>query len=215
VQPGPGEYPSTGAYPSNILALGDGRALFSADDNEAGRELWITDGTAAGTLLLADIWAGGGSGNPGSGSYSSSYQPGRYYPPYPPYFLGSPGGEAVLSEGRAVFSATDPERGTELWVTDGTAEGTRLVRDINENTQGFASSTPSQFAAFGDGRAIFTADDGENGPAPWITDGTEAGTVLLRSFMQGPAGSYPGGYVALGEDAAPAGTGVGEASLLG
>ena len=193
----------SGAYPSGILPLGDGRALFAAESATLGRELWITDGTKGGTSVLADIWTGGGSGNPGGGSYlgSSPYGPyypsGPYSPPYSPYVTG---GQVALGDGRAMFSATDPYHGNELWITDGTAGGTRLVKDINANNQGFASSAPGQFASLGDGRAIFTATDGENGLAPWISDGTEAGTFMLRSFLDAAPGFIPGSYLVLPDD---------------
>jgi ELWxxDGT repeat protein len=176
--------------PSQILPLGNGLALVSADDGVHGREFWVTDGTAEGTSLLADIWPGGGSGNPGGGT--------SYYGPYPPYGPSSgPGGSLALGNCTALFSATDPLHGTELWITDGTTDGTRLLEDINRNVQGFASSTPSYFAALEDGRVIFTADDGVNGTEPWVTDGTSAGTHLLSNIYPGATGSGAQGYLLL------------------
>ncbi|TDH61452.1 hypothetical protein E2C06_16850 [Dankookia rubra] len=178
--------------PGQILPLGDGLALVSADDGVHGREFWVTDGSAEGTSLLADIWSGGGSGNPGSAT--SSYSP---YPPYQPQPAVGPGGSIALCKGVALFSATDPVHGTELWITDGTAEGTRMLEDINRGIQGFAGSNPSYFAALGDGRVVFTADDGVNGMEPWITDGTAAGTHLLDNINPGAAGSGAQGYLLL------------------
>ena len=176
--------------PGQILSLGNGRALVSADDGVHGREFWVTDGSAEGTSLLADIWPGGGSGNPGGAT--SSYTP---YPPYGP--TGGPGGSLALDGGGALFSATDPVHGTELWFTDGTTEGTRLVADINRGLQGYAGSTSSYFAALGEGRAIFTADDGVNGTEPWVTDGTSAGTYLLSNIYPGATGSGAQGFLLL------------------
>lgn len=179
--------------PGNIRALGDGRAVFAADDGVHGRELWVTDGTEAGTCLLADVWEGGGSGNPGGGG---SYSPAPSPSGPPPYGSGyGPGGILALGDGRAVFSATDPVHGNELWITDGTPGGTRLVEDINRNAQGYANSVPSYFAALGDGRVVFTADDGANGAEPWITDGTPEGTQLLRNINPGAAGSGASAFV--------------------
>ena len=37
---------------------------FSADDGQKGAELWKTDGTATGTVLVKDIYAGSGNGSP-------------------------------------------------------------------------------------------------------------------------------------------------------
>ena len=36
-----------------------------------------------------------------------------------------------LTPGEALFHASDGVHGDELWITDGTATGTKLVRDIN------------------------------------------------------------------------------------
>jgi ELWxxDGT repeat protein len=44
--------------PADLVALADGTALFSADDAIHGRELWRTDGTAAGTRLVGDLVPG-------------------------------------------------------------------------------------------------------------------------------------------------------------
>lgn len=53
---------TTASYPPEraALALGDGRAVFLADDGVHGREPWITDGTPEGTRLLADLRPGPG-----------------------------------------------------------------------------------------------------------------------------------------------------------
>jgi len=40
------------------------------------------------------------------------------------------GADPRLLNGRVVFQATTPERGTELGVTDGTTGGTVLLKDI-------------------------------------------------------------------------------------
>ena len=61
-------------------------------------------------------------------------------------------------------------------MTDGTAAGTALVADIDP---GFASSSPSEFTAVGDGTALFSANDGIHGFELWRTDGTTAGTFAV------------------------------------
>lgn len=80
----------------------------------------------------------------------------------------------------AFFSATDSDHGEELWVTNGTAEGTHMVKDINP---GLATSDIQYITRFND-KVIFTATDGENGYEPWISDGTEEGTYLLKDIHE-------------------------------
>jgi ELWxxDGT repeat protein len=122
----------------------------------------VTDGTAAGTAMVADIAAG----------LSSS----------------SPTGFTALGNGMFVFSANDVTHGAELWATDGTAAGTVMVADI---APGFASSIPGEFTAVGDGTALFSANDGTHGVELWRTDGTLAGTfavgVSAVSSLYGPS----------------------------
>src|SRR5262245_18081748 len=52
-----------GSFPHSLLVLG-GAAYFVANDGDHGEELWVTDGTAAGTLLVKDINPGTDSSNP-------------------------------------------------------------------------------------------------------------------------------------------------------
>jgi ELWxxDGT repeat protein len=47
----------------HLVSAGD-RVLFTADDGIHGNELWMTDGTAGGTVLLADLAAGAASSDP-------------------------------------------------------------------------------------------------------------------------------------------------------
>ncbi len=56
IRPGP-----QGSFPEDLSAFGS-RLVFTADDGTHGRERWITDGTASGTILLADIQPGPASG---------------------------------------------------------------------------------------------------------------------------------------------------------
>lgn len=96
-----------------LYTVGNGeRAVFVAQERDHGRELWVTDGTEAGTHLLMDIHTEGGS-----------------YPSSAP--------ENFMQVGGLVyFSAFDTEAGNTLWVTDGTEAGTRLVADAQPNSDG-------------------------------------------------------------------------------
>jgi ELWxxDGT repeat protein len=112
-------------------ALGDGRALVTGGDADSALAVWSTDGTAAGTHLLAAV------------PYRGSPDP-----------LIWPKGAGALGDGHGLFAAGGDETGQELWVTDGRAAGTRLLRDI---TPGATGSAPGQWTPLGDGRALFVA----------------------------------------------------------
>ena len=49
------------------------------------------------------------------------------------------------------------------------------------------------------GRVFFAADDGVQGRELWVTDGTTAGTELVRDLRPGPAGSDPRALTAFGD----------------
>lgn len=74
------------------------------------------------------------------------------------------------------FVATNETDGLEPWVRD--AGGVRLLRDINGGSGG---SDPSFFMEVTPGVVLFTANDAVNGPQLWRSDGTEAGTTLVKS----------------------------------
>lgn len=87
----------------------------------------------------------------------------------------------------SLFSANDSVTGTELWITDGTAAGTSLFKDINP---GLGDSNPSQLTALGNGTFLFAAS-GTLGRELWITDGTAAGTSVLKDIRAGAASGFP------------------------
>jgi ELWxxDGT repeat protein len=75
-----------------------GTAFFAADDGLAGTELWKSDGTAAGTVLVQDIQPGIEPSNPAE----------------------------LMFVGKALFfSATDIRTGRELWRISPEALGVR------------------------------------------------------------------------------------------
>jgi ELWxxDGT repeat protein len=106
---------TNGAFVDKVTDVG-GKVFFVANDGVHGAELWVTNGTAAGTLMLKDI-------NPNGGSSAN--------------YLTNVGGTLF-------FSAFDPTNGSELWKSNGTPAGTTIVANINP-TAGDGSS-PSAFA---------------------------------------------------------------------
>ena len=76
------------------------RLYFSAEDNENGRELWVTDGTTSGTQLVADIF-------PGENKYRNFYTYGDADSSYPGIF--------TVFGNELFFRANNGETGIELF----------------------------------------------------------------------------------------------------
>jgi len=157
---------NTGTYESNPQSLVEmnGVLYFASDDNSHGAELWRSDGTITGTLMVKDIYQGGEL----NGSWPKAL--------------------TAMSD-TLYFSAYDDIHGRELWKSDGTEAGTVLVKDLYPGT---ASADP-QFLTPVDGGLFFFADDGVHGQELWWSDGTEAGTVLVKDIYPGSGASSPPG----------------------
>ena len=139
----------------------DGTLFFEADDGVHGDELWMSDGTKAGTVMVTDIKRG---------TFYDSYYQATFPSSSNPSYLTAAGGKLY-------FTAKDGVHGDELWMSDGTGAGTVLVKDINRDVR--RGSGPYSLIAAG-GRVYFTAIDGNHGRELWTSDGTKAGTVLVK-----------------------------------
>jgi ELWxxDGT repeat protein len=131
------------SFPSG-LTLVNNELFFSADDGTSGQELWKTDGTTEGTQLVKDIFPGGADND------------------------GIPDPFLTEFKGKLYFNGTDGTSGRELWVSDGTEEGTRLLKDL---VPGSAGGNPRYFAVLDSSLYFYSGND------IWKTDGTEEGTV--------------------------------------
>jgi ELWxxDGT repeat protein len=152
--------PGSSASSPSSLAMLNGKLFFAADGAD-GSELWVSDGTPAGTSLLKDI---------------NTVKGGSSYP------------EHLTRVGNLLFfNATDGVHGFELWKTDGTAAGTVMVKDINP---GGADSFPLDLTNV-NGTLFFDATDGVHGDELWKSDGTAAGTVLVKDIVPGDLSSAP------------------------
>ncbi len=171
LNPGP-----AGSDPEPTLHQG-GLTFLTVDDGVHGREPWLTDGTLSGTRLLKDI-------NPGPGSSIQMYQG-------PSIFKYS----AFTSWGRLFFIAEDGLHGRELWTSDGTTDGTVLLRDAAPGgSNGF-----SYFLTEWNGAVYFSGSDPATGNELWRTDGTPEGTTLVADINPGPEGSTPQNPTAVGD----------------
>src|SRR5690606_3948271 len=92
-------------------------------------------------------------------------------------------------DGKVCFAADDGTYGNELWISDGTAQGTKLLKDIQP---GMGGSDPSGFVVH-NGELYFKATTLQYGSELWKTDGTTAGTTLVKDVRVGNTlGSEPG-----------------------
>ena len=90
------------------------------------------------------------------------------------------------TDGGFYFSAFT-SAGIELWFSDGTEVGTRMVKDIN---RGGGGSGPSSLTMVSD-RLFLSANDGLHGWELWTSDGTETGTFMVVDLLPGQGGSGP------------------------
>lgn len=88
----------------------------------------------------------------------------------------------VEYEGKVYFSASTTGSGYELWSSDGTEAGTQKVKEINPGTTNSGDGVARLFdAKVFKGRLYFWAFDPASGHELWSTNGTAAGTALLKN----------------------------------
>ncbi|HSG41402.1 MAG TPA: ELWxxDGT repeat protein, partial [Thermoanaerobaculia bacterium] len=199
---------STAQYPlaAEFVKLGDD-ILFTVSDGMHGTELWITDGTEAGTRLLKDLCPGVCSSQPqsltvlGSRIYfgatdgvhglelwstDGTAEGTQMVADLVPGLLGSSPASLVEHGGSILFLATDAAHGTEIWKSDGSATGTQLLADLRPGPE---SSSAVFWQALGSA-FYFLADDGTHGKELWKTDGTGAGTILVKDILPGSGSAF-------------------------
>ena len=148
---------SVGSFPQ--LYNASGSVFLFANNGIIGRELWKTNGTEAGTVLIKEAFLGTANSNPISYTFTNNM---------------------------LFFLADDGVHGFELWKSDGTGANTQLVKDINiGSTSAFSSYIPGnnvdKIVALNT-NVYFRADDGLGNLGVWKSDGTTAGTTLVKAF---------------------------------
>jgi ELWxxDGT repeat protein len=199
--------PADGIFTYGGSAVFCGRFYFLAWDGPAPR-VWQSDGTEAGTVP----WVAPGGADPAGraigvivAGYRLCFMTNGGYPLMSLWITdGTPGGTHHLFDGPSngsfgpvdaggtlYFVADDGVHGTELWKSDGTEAGTHLVKDIFPGDQSSFSLTGGPTLVSSGGTLYFNADDGSHGQELWKSDGTEGGTRLVRDIVPGADSSYP------------------------
>ena len=125
----------------------------------AGFELWKSNGTLGGTVRVKDIWPDDGD----------------------PYNHASNPRDLTVVNNLVFFTADDGVHGRALWKSDGTAAGTVMVKDLVPDG-GYDYDAYRNFTAVG-GKLLFTLHDSVTGAwSLWSSDGTEAGTVMVKDL---------------------------------
>ena len=149
------------SWPQELIPIdtdGDGESdtlYFKAYVQTYGTELWKSDGTAAGTVMVKDIYSGNQAGNPTG---------------------------LTLVDNTLYFRAYDGTNGYELWKSDGTAAGTVMVKDINSGGNSYAGSftacsTLYFIADDGDGYELWKSD-GTTAGTVMVEDIHTAGSTI-------------------------------------
>jgi len=147
----PGPEPIARRGDLSLFAL-QGRLLFRGGGDPLDPDFWLSNGTPAGTVPLANV--------------------------YP--FLAEPlaglSGEPVELGGKVYFDRSPNGLDTTLWVTDLSAAGTRSLGPVSAEP-GFRTSR-----LFVAGRKIFVSGVSDRGNGLWATDGRPNGGKLLGRF---------------------------------
>ena len=147
-------------------------AYFAGYATGKGAELYKTDGTASGTVLVKDI-------NPGKRNAFLAN-------------AGSTDAAQFTYLGDKVFFYANDATGRNVWVSDGTAAGTKRL-----TSAGHSRNYKRQIVAF-EGNVYFSAlTKGRPGWTTWKSDGTAAGTKL--AFGTSNTDQDPQGFIVAGE----------------
>ena len=203
---------TAGSDPSLFVEM-NGYLYFVATEPLSGTELWRTDGTQAGTELVKDIMQGTGSSNPSNlfvyngNLYFSAYNGSGYGNAlwksdgtengtklvniYNQDYLMDPR-DFIIFQGSLFFQAADTN-GTELFKSNGLDSGTAILKDIFPDTakKGVQNSSNPQNFMVVNGVLYFQAVSKNKGTELWRSDGTSAGTVMVKDINADTLNSDP------------------------
>ena len=160
-----------GHSPRRINAELNGYAFYGGDDSNGYFQLYKTDGTANGSTKVTNFSNG-----------TELYEVSQYCKCIYGWVIGN----------TLYFQVNDVTTGNELWKTDGTTSGTKIVKDINVGSGDAFSSLNHDFHSIGD-TLFFNANDGTHGIELWRTNGTESGTMMVEDFN--PSGNSANSWI--------------------
>jgi ELWxxDGT repeat protein len=176
INPGPNSsYPG---YLSNSNGRGNmvvvnGTLFFTADDGSHGIELWKID-SLGNAVMVKDI-------NPGAEHglwFGADDENSKHINLV-----------SINSTNIKLFFAADDGNGWELWVSDGTSDGTSMVKKINQklHTNNYPYSTwygsnPEYLTVINNILYFSATDDWEYGQELWKSDGSPSGTVMVKDI---------------------------------
>jgi ELWxxDGT repeat protein len=181
--------------PRELTAMGD--VLYFAGDGSdgLGLELWRSDGTTSGTWMVKDIHP-----------VPPTPPPDDYvvFDSDPPPDCGSHPSDLTVLGKKIYFFADDMVHGRELWVSDGSASGTKLLKEVNpddyappENWENPEDGDPHALTRVGTS-LYFTAIDKTHGRELWKSDGTASGTKLATDIYPGSESTKPAQFISAG-----------------
>jgi ELWxxDGT repeat protein len=168
----------------------NGKLYFEAMNPDNGFALWESDGTPEGTKPVKEFIPGAILMQLIEVYYGDTH----YVSLENRYFERN----YALND-KIYFRTLTLESGNEVWVSDGSENGTNILKDIIPGTESSGNIEPD-FVAFG-GKTFFTASDETSPPwnyELWATDGTESGTQVLKDITPGGS-TFPRNIVALSD----------------
>jgi ELWxxDGT repeat protein len=154
---------SVSSNPSSPAVM-NGKLYFFGADAIAGTTLYSTDGSSSGISTVA------------SGVIDTLTEP------------------MTVVNNNLYFVGNSSQTGREIWTSDGTTFGTALVKDISgDSTDGYyLGSVPSRKLISSGGKVYYfgtPTNNGSTGTTLWSTDGTSAGTALVKDVCMSPTAS--------------------------
>jgi len=158
---------AVGLYPQTFVPLGD-RILFEGFDGTYGSLLY--------SVALPDLEVESLSPSSLGGGWPSGL---------------------LATDGARVYWYEETNYRAELYCSDGSAVGTRLVHRFDK---GPGPSAPPHALGLLGGVGLFTGFEAETGLELWRSDCTEEGTFRLEDLAPGPGSSSPRHYVLWGDE---------------